>query len=102
MKPKEKNEILDFLEYNKTILRSYGVKRIGLFGSYARNEQNKNSDIDMLVDFYADQKNYNNFISLVYFLEDNLQTKVDVLTTDGLSPHIGSTVLNEVEYVSIE
>ena len=56
----------------------------------------------MLVDFYADKKNYNNFINLVYYLEDNLKTKVDLLTPEGLSPHIEHTILNEVEYVSVE
>ena len=48
MKPKEKKEIFNFLEYNKNILQSYGVKKIGLFGSYVHNQQNKNSDIDIL------------------------------------------------------
>ena len=102
MKPQAKQEIFNFLEYNKNILRSHGVKKIGVFGSYVRNQQSQESDIDMLVDFYADKKNYNNFINLVYYLEDNLKTKVDLLTPEGLSPHIEHTILNEVEYVSVE
>ena len=102
MKPKEKKEIFHFLEYNKNILQSYGVKKIGLFGSYVHNQQNKNSDIDILVEFHADKKNYNNFINLVYYLEDNLNTKIDLLTIESLSPYIGQRILNEVEYVSIK
>ena len=102
MKPKEKKEIFNFLEYNKNILQSYGVKKIGLFGSYVHNQQNKNSDIDILVEFHADKKNYNNFINLVYYLEDNLNTKIDLLTIESLSPYIGQRILNEVEYVSIK
>ena len=85
MKPKEKKEIFHFLEYNKNILQSYGVKKIGLFGSYVH-----------------DKKNYNNFINLVYYLEDNLNTKIDLLTIESLSPYIGQRILNEVEYVSIK
>ena len=102
MKPKEKREIFNFLKYNKNILQSYGVKKIGLFGSYVRNQQNKNSDIDILVEFYTSKKNYNNFINLVYYLEDNLNTKIDLLTIESLSPYIGQRILNEVEYVSIQ
>jgi len=102
MKPKEKKEIFNFLEYNKNILQSYGVKKIGLFGSYVHNQQNKNSDIDILVEFHANKKNYNNFINLVYYLEDNLNTKIDLLTIESLSPYIGQRILNEVEYVSIK
>ena len=102
MKPKAKKEIFHFLEYNKNILQSYGVKKMGLFGSYVRNQQNKKSDIDILVEFHTDKKNYTNFINLVYYLEDNLNTKVDLLTVESLSPYIGNRILSEVEYVSFE
>ena len=102
MKPAAKKEIFNFLKSNKNILRSYGVKKIGLFGSYVRNNQHKNSDIDILVEFHKDKKNYNNFINLAYFLEDSFNTKVDLLTAEGLSPHIGKTILSEVEYVSLK
>jgi predicted nucleotidyltransferase len=44
------------------------VRRIGLFGSYARGEQRADSGIDLLVDFEADQKTYDNFIDLVFLL----------------------------------
>ena len=49
---------MDFMtiEYNKNMLQSYGVKKIGLFGSYVHNQQNKNSDIDILVEFHANKK----------------------------------------------
>ena len=102
MKPAAKKDIFRFLKSNEHILRSYGVKKIGLFGSYVRNKQNKNSDIDILVEFYKYKKNYNNFINLVYYLEDNLNTKIDLLTIESLSPYIGQRILNEVEYVSIK
>ena len=96
MKPKEKKEIFNFLEYNKNILQSYGVKKIGLFGSYVHNQQNKNSDIDILVEFHANKKNYN------YFIISRSNTKIDLLTIESLSPYIGQRILNEVEYVSIQ
>jgi predicted nucleotidyltransferase len=101
MKPNKKSEILDFLKSNKDSINAYGVKRIGLFGSFVRNSQREESDIDILVEFYQEQLSYSNFINLAYFLEDNLERKVDLLTTDGLSPYIGPRILEEVEYVSL-
>ncbi len=80
----------------------YGVKKIGLFGSYVRNMQNAQSDIDLLVEFEPDKLNYSNFINLAFFLEDNLESKVDLVTLDSLSPYIGPNILKEVEYVSFQ
>lgn len=46
-----KEEIIEKLRENKEILKQYGVKRIGLFGSYIRGDQKKDSDIDLVVEF---------------------------------------------------
>jgi len=96
-----KNEVFDFLRSNRKAISSYGVKKIGLFGSFVRNSQTDASDIDILIEFEKEKENYRNFIHLAYFLEDNLQRKIDLLTTDSLSPHIGPRILKEVEYVSL-
>jgi len=95
----EKADIVNFLKSNRESIISYGVKKIGLFGSYVRKTQKPDSDIDILVEFYSDKLNYNNFINLAYFLEDNLSRKVDLITLDSLSPYIGPKILEEVEYV---
>lgn len=102
MKPREKTEISSFLKLNEKHLMEYGVKKIGLFGSYVRNMQNAQSDIDLLVEFEPDKLNYSNFINLAFFLEDNLESKVDLVTLDSLSPYIGPNILKEVEYVSFQ
>ncbi len=101
MKPIEKSDIVAFIKKNKTSILSYGVRRIGLFGSFVRNTQKENSDIDILVEFDQEKLNYKNFIRLAYFLEDSLGRKVDLLTADSLSPYIGPKILSEVEYVSL-
>ena len=101
MKPKKKSDIFKFLNNNRELLNSYGVKNIGLFGSYVRNEQNQDSDIDILVEFDSGKLNYNNFINLAYYLEDNFNTKIDLITVDSLSPYLGPCILKEVEYVSL-
>jgi predicted nucleotidyltransferase len=101
MKPDHKSDIIQFLKSNKDAINAYGVKKIGLFGSFVRESQNTKSDIDVLVEFDSDHLNYSNFIQLAYFLEDNLNTKIDLVTSDSLSPYIGPHILKEVEYVSL-
>ena len=96
-----KDNILNALSANKQQLALYGVKRIGLFGSYVRNEATPNSDIDLLVDIQREKKTFNNFLSLNHFLEDLLGKKVELVTTQSLSPYIGPHILKTVEYVSI-
>jgi len=76
------------------ILEKYGVNRAYLFGSFARGEQNKDSDIDLLVEYASGVKQtLLDMIQLKYELEEILQRKVDVLTEAAISPHIRPYVL---------
>ncbi len=59
------------------------------------------SDVDILVDFDPSKKTFGNFMNLAFFLEDIFGRKVDLVTTESLSPHIGPRILDEVEYGSI-
>ena len=95
-----KEFILNSLKAQKVELRKYGVRRIGLFGSYSRDEQTNHSDIDILVDFDIDLENYDNFMA-VYDLCESLfeNERVEVVTKNGLSRHIGPSILKEVVYV---
>jgi uncharacterized protein len=93
-----KQDILKTLKQSQSQLRSLGVRRIGLFGSFVRNEQAADSDIDLLVEFEADQKTFDNFMELSFFLEEALGHKIDLVTTESLSPYIGPYILKEVEY----
>ena len=79
-------------------IKGFGVLRCGLFGSYVRNEASDNSDIDILVEFNPDKKNYRNYIRLVFFLEKLLGMPVDIVTKESLSPYIGPHILREVRY----
>ena len=63
--------------------RKYSVKKIGIFGSYSRNQQNKNSDIDLFVEF--DEPIGLEFIEFSEYLEKTLGHKVDILTPEGIS-----------------
>lgn len=95
-----KNYILSTLRLNKPNLSKFGVRQIGLFGSYVHNKQSNKSDIDILIDFEPDKENYDNFMAVYDFFEDLFQNeKVEIVTTNGLSPYIGPKILQEVEYV---
>jgi len=78
------------------ILKNYGVNRAYLFGSFARGEQNQNSDIDFLVEYTSDaERTLFKAVELKYELEDILQMKVDVLTEAAISPYIRPYVLKD-------
>ena len=92
-----KEEIKKLIRANKKILERYKVKSINLFGSYVRNEQRENSDIDFLVEFKVDT--YHNFINLIFALEDLLKKEVTIVSKEALSPYILPYVLKEVEEI---
>lgn len=97
-----KKLIIDKIKDNANTIKNYGISKIGLFGSYVREEQNIGSDIDVLIDFRAGFENFDNFMELCFFLDDLfLDEKVEVVTVNGLSPYIGPKILKEVEYVQI-
>ncbi|KPJ64288.1 MAG: hypothetical protein AMJ45_06075 [Syntrophobacter sp. DG_60] len=92
-----KEEIKRIIRENKEILEKYKVKSIALFGSYVRNEQKEDSDIDLLVEF--EKPTYHNFINLVFTLEDLFKKEVTVVTPKGMSPYILPYVLKEIEEI---
>jgi uncharacterized protein len=96
-----KNKIFDILLTNKKQLVEFGVKEIGLFGSFVNDEADSQSDVDLLVDIVSEKKTFRNFLSLSYYLEDLLGAKVELVTKQSLSPHIGPHILKTVEYVSL-
>lgn len=97
---RNKNTLFSLILNNQKKIKSFGVKKIGLFGSFVRGEQNKKSDIDFLVEFDKERKTFDNFINLSFFLEDLIGKKVEVVTVESLSPYIGPHILKEVEYVT--
>ena len=90
------------MNINREHLARFGVKRFGLFGSFVRSEQNEESDVDILVDFDPNEKTFDNFMNLAFFLEELLGRRVDLVTRESLSPHIGPRILAELEYATID
>jgi hypothetical protein len=82
-----------------TLRKTYGVKRIGLFGSVVRGEQHPGSDIDLLVEF-VEPVGLFKFIELENRLSELLNARVDLVTPNALKPAIGERILSEVRYVN--
>ena len=95
-----KEQIVKTITSTKPELHRFGIRNIGLFGSYVRGEQTKTSDIDILIDFEPDKENYDNYMAVYDIIERIfLNEKVEIVTKNGLSPYIGPGILNEVLYV---
>jgi len=90
------DEIIRILKENRDVLIKYGVKKIGLFGSFVRNEQKDNSDIDFLVEF--EKPNFDDFMDLAFFLEDLFGRKVELITNGSLSPYILPYIEKEIKW----
>jgi len=91
-------EIINILKEHKEGLKEkYGVKELGVFGSYVRGEQKKVSDIDILVEFEEDTRiSLLDFVGVENYLSDLLGVKVDLVEKSALKPRIGKHILKEV------
>lgn len=84
--------------HKEELRQKYKVKEIGFFGSYARQEQKKKSDVDVLVTFYETIDLFS-FIELENYLSDLLGIKVDLVMKEGIKPRLKEKILSEAIYV---
>jgi predicted nucleotidyltransferase len=92
-----KTDIMNKLRELKPILsKEYAVRRIGLFGSFADNSADENSDIDLLVEL--DKPIGWKFFSLEIYLEKIFGRKIDLVTKNALKEQIKNDILNKVNY----
>ncbi|KJR43469.1 DNA polymerase beta domain-containing protein [Candidatus Magnetoovum chiemensis] len=82
------NKIVKFLQ-------PHGVKTIAIFGSYARGETTKTSDIDLLVEF-SDKKTLFDLVAIENELSESLGIKVDLLTEKALSPYLVDSIKKQL------
>ena len=92
--------ILTKIAENKSTITKYGVKKIGLFGSYLRNEQKPNSDIDILVEFENGKITFDNYMDLKFFLEDLFKCKVDLVLQESIKPDLKPYIMGSVKYAA--
>lgn len=99
MAPLTKEQVVALLEQARERIQTLGVERIALFGSTVRGEARQDSDVDLLVQFDPARKTFHNFMDLAFLLEDLLGRRVELVTTESLSPYIGPHILREAEDV---
>ena len=97
---KTKEDVWSAIKSNQNRIGAFGVKRLGLFGSFVRDEQHQDSDIDLLLEFEQDKKTFKNFMQLSFLLEDILNRQIELVTVESLSPYIRPYIAKEVEYVT--
>ena len=78
-----------------SILVNHGAKKVSIFGSYARNEQNPESDLDIIVEF-SERKSLLDIVGIEQELSDKLGIKVDLLTEKSISPYIIDRIKKEI------
>ena len=93
-----KEEIKKIINEHKNILKKYKVKSIALFGSFVRNEQKGDSDIDFLIVFDEGTTLFD-IVDLQYNLSKILKKKVSIVSKGGLSKYIGPHILKEAETI---
>jgi predicted nucleotidyltransferase len=97
--PLTKGQIVDRLRAIRSQIEELGVRRLALFGSTVRGQAHAASDIDLLVQFDPERKTLRTFMALAFLLEDTLERRVELVTTESLSPLIGPHILREAEDV---
>ena len=93
-----KDKILKTIKRHAGELNAYGVKKVGIFGSFAKAGQNSRSAVDVLVEFARNRKTFDNYMNLKFYLEKLFHRKVDLVTKDALKTRIKNRVLGEVQY----
>lgn len=88
-----REDILRVLAENRETIRGFGVRRLGLFGSCARNEAIESSDLDFVVEF--ERKSFDAYMDLKAYLEDLFGRTVDLVLADTVKPRLRTVVLEE-------
>ncbi|MBI4685278.1 MAG: nucleotidyltransferase family protein [Nitrospirae bacterium] len=92
------NAIEILKKHESTIKAKFHVRKIGVFGSFARGEEKEGSDIDVLIELEDKYETFDNFMDLKFFLEDLFNRKIDLVTVEALRPQLKDDILREVVY----
>ena len=95
MAVKSRKQIISLVREHEMEIGLLGAKRLALFSSFIRGEQTDSSDVDILVEFYPDRKTFESLMRLASFLEGIFDRRVDLVTSEALSPFIRPYVLEE-------
>lgn len=98
--PLDRRWLLQSLEGHQSELRRLGVERIGIFGSWARGDARRDSDVDVLVKFRSGEKTYDHYVDVKEALEALLGAPVDLVIEEALKPALRQAVLAETVYAA--
>ncbi len=100
-----KEKVIQKLRENMEQVKSFGVKKIGIFGSVARGEATEESDIDVIVEFEKGKATFVNVCGLIDFLEGLFGREIDLITPDGVEnirlKHVKESIEKEIEWVQM-
>ena len=96
-----REKIQNYLKSYRDELNSLGVETLYLFGSVARLDANSKSDIDFMVTFRQGMKTFDHYMDLLFLLEDLFHLKIDLVTTESVSPSLKKYIGNESQILEI-
>tara|TARA_R110002096_G_scaffold238581_1_gene430107 strand:- start:27584 stop:27937 length:354 start_codon:yes stop_codon:yes gene_type:complete len=89
------------LQEHSQDIKSLGVDKLGIFGSFARGEATEESDIDVYVEFQPGKKTYDNLCSLYFFLKELFGRSIDLVTDESLTERKARIILPTVRYARL-
>jgi predicted nucleotidyltransferase len=93
-----RDDVLRLIEQNQATLRRLGVRRLGLFGSYARGEAIPGSDLDFVVEL--SENSFDAYMDAKMFLEELFRSRVDLVTMSSIKPRLLPIIQQEAIYAS--
>jgi uncharacterized protein len=93
-----RDKVLEILERNRETIRTYGVRRLGLFGSCARGESGPDSDLDFVVEF--DNKSFDGYMAVKDFLEALFDCRVDLVIESAIKPRLREVIPREAVHAT--
>jgi predicted nucleotidyltransferase len=97
-KVRTRHDVLKVLEEHRSSLRALGARRLGLFGSTARDEAEAKSDLDFVLDL--DERTFDRYMDLKLFLEELFGCRVDLVLVGSIKPRLRSAILGEAVYAA--
>jgi len=92
--------IRNFLyEKKESIMEKFGIRKIGIFGSFVRGNEKATSDIDIIIEFEEDKVTFKNYMGLKFYLEEIFGRKVDLVIIEDIKPLLKESILREAVYV---
>ena len=97
--PMPNKRIITKIQKNRTYLNRLGVKSLAVFGSVARGEARKDSDVDILVEFDG-AVTFDRFMDTKFYLEELLGRRVDLVVPNALKPRLKNRIAQDLIYVA--